>query len=206
MELAHLSTFAQAFIFAASLVFGLGPTNIFVLRQGLRGDCIGAAVFASILVDVLMIAASLLFVETALKLLPNLRTGLLAATSVFIVFYIIRLLRSAFGPGTAVDAPLSGSAQPRRVFLAALTLSLLNPYVWLDMLLIVGGYLQKIDSPQKAPATLGVISASLIWFPLIGYGAKTLGKTLTQDKTLRTLELASAAVLSWVLLGLCGLR
>ena len=200
MYSAEIAALLKSLAFCASLIVGLGPTNIFVIRQGIRRNCVGLAVLGSVIVDLLMIALSLFSLGAIIARVPELQSGLLLLATAYISVYAFRLLRSATVPSSEFEAEVL--LCPRQVFLTSLSFGLVNPYVWLDMLVLVGGFIQNFEPELRAWAALGACLASLIWFPMIGYGAASLRPVIGNPKVLRGLEIGSAGVLAWTLLGM----
>ena len=54
----YAPAFISGFALAAALIVAIGAQNIFVLRQGLRREYVGATVTFCITVDVLLMAAT----------------------------------------------------------------------------------------------------------------------------------------------------
>ncbi|MNT47746.1 Arginine exporter protein ArgO [compost metagenome] len=81
----------------------------------------------------------------------------------------------------------------RAVLLAALAVTLLNPHVYLDTVLLIG----SLGAQQAVPGAyaLGAASASLLWFATIAIGAARLAPWLARPGTWRLIELGVAAMM-----------
>ena len=72
-------------------------------------------------------------------------------------------------------------------------MTLLNPHVYLDTVLLIG----SLGAQQPVPGAyaLGAASASLIWFFTLALGAAWLAPWLARPTTWRLLDLAVAAMM-----------
>ena len=77
-----------------------------------------------------------------------------------------------------------------------LALTYLNPHVYLDTVVLVGG----IGAQQAGAARLGFVAgawaASATWFALLGFGAASLSGWLRRPAAWRAID-ASVAVVMW---------
>jgi L-lysine exporter family protein LysE/ArgO len=54
-------------------------------------------------------------------------------------------------------------------------LSLLNPHVYLDTVILLGGLGAREPSPGNVWFAAGAMTSSVLWFSGLGYGARLLG-------------------------------
>ena len=94
-ELSLFAAFAKGFALSAALIMAIGAQNMFVLRQGLRREHVGAIVLFCGTADALMIAAGVAGLGALLTVVPGLTLAL------------------RFWPGTA-SAPCAAPHTPRR--------------------------------------------------------------------------------------------
>ena len=81
----------------------------------------------------------------------------------------------------------------RAVLLSALAVTLLNPHVYLDTVLLIG----SLGAQQVEPGAyaLGAASASLLWFFSLALGTAWLAPWLSRPATWRTLDLLVATMM-----------
>ena len=79
------------------------------------------------------------------------------------------------------------------MLLSALAVTLLNPHVYLDTVLLIG----SLGAQQAVPGAyaLGAASASLVWFFTLALGAAWLAPWLARPATWRLLDLLVAAMM-----------
>jgi L-lysine exporter family protein LysE/ArgO len=80
-------------------------------------------------------------------------------------------------------------------FWAILGVTLLNPHVYLDTLIFIGGIGAQYGADDQLYFAMGAISASWVWFIALGYGAKLLRPTFENPKAWTILDIGIALVM-----------
>jgi L-lysine exporter family protein LysE/ArgO len=86
--------------------------------------------------------------------------------------------------------------------LTTLAITLLNPHVYLDTLVIIGGIGGTLDSEQKRWFLLGSVLASFVWFFGLGFASKKLIPFFESSKTWVILDTLIGVVMCWIATGL----
>ena len=188
-----MTSLASGFLLGLSLIVAIGAQNAFVLRQGLRGEHVGAVVLVCALSDAALIAAGVLgfgaLVATAPWVVPAFRWG----GAAFLLAYALRAGLSAWRGGEALD-PADGAGGGRRAVLVALGLTWLNPHVYLDTLALLGSLSTQAASP--ALFGLGAVVASFAFFAALGYGARLVRPVFARPGAWRVLDGIVAVVMA----------
>jgi L-lysine exporter family protein LysE/ArgO len=90
----------------------------------------------------------------------------------FLLWYGVRSWRAVFADGTLETGVGQDSISARQALIMVLALSLLNPHVYLDTVVLLGAIGSNFPAAQRPGFALGAISASIIWFSGIGFGAR----------------------------------
>jgi L-lysine exporter family protein LysE/ArgO len=198
-------TLLHGFTLSAGLIMQVGAQNAFVLKQGLRKEYVFIAAFSSTLFDNFFIFAGVLGI---FSLIPAYVKYITIAGSVFLLYYGATSLFSAFRKqkiAGQTDAEHQYTS-PKSVLLAASGFSLLNPNVYLDTIVIMGGFTAKYSVPGKVLFAIGAGIASLIWFFALGYGSRFLYPLFRKPRAWRVLDffvgclmIAMAFFLAWAL-------
>jgi len=168
------SSCLQGFVLCFGLIVPIGAQNAFVLRQGLRREHVTSVVLFCCAADSVLILAGVYGMAQALGDRPLLSRALALTGSIFLAWYgwkaILRMrnadnLRAA--PGGDVLGRGAAIAQ-------AAAFTLLNPHVYLDTVLLVGGIGAQQPVNLQAWFAAGACVASIVWFGLLGYGARWL--------------------------------
>jgi L-lysine exporter family protein LysE/ArgO len=119
---------------------------------------------------------------------PDLARALALAGAAFLAVYGWRALGRARKPGelrASEDGP--GLSLTAAVAQAA-AFTLLNPHVYLDTVLLVGSIGAQQPAGLRAWFVAGACTASLVWFGLLGFGARWLAPWFAKPKAWQLLD------------------
>lgn len=186
-----------------SLIVAIGAQNTYVLRQGLRREHVALVVAVCIVLDSALVALGVSGLAAFLAHSPLLMQAVALAGAAVLAWYGAQALRRALQP-QALLAQAQGLAQPPKQVLAqVLGISLLNPHVYLDTVLLIGSVGAQQPTAHQALFWLGASCASAIWFTSLGFGARWLAPVFARPLAWRLLDLTVAAMmvtLAWGLL------
>jgi L-lysine exporter family protein LysE/ArgO len=183
----------EGFLLSAGLIGGIGPRNTLILRQGLRRQHLWMIVVLCTLVDAVLItlgtvgAGAFIQSEWLIKLMTY--AGVAA-----LLYYGTCSFRAAFSPALAAKEAKTVPTR-RQIVMALLTVNFLNPNLYIDTMLLIGGTASKYQYDQRLWFAVGAIAASLVWFLVLSYGSALLAPFLKQPKVLRSIDLFSGALL-----------
>jgi L-lysine exporter family protein LysE/ArgO len=192
------AAFLAGFSIAAPLIVAIGAQNVFVLRQGLRREHVGAVVATCALIDALLMIIGVSGLAAAFGANRMALNAVALAGAIFLVAYGAAAARRAFkNQSMQIDAT-GQSMTLRSALLQTLALSLLNPHVYLDTVLLVGAVGAQ-QPPTLRPAFLaGSASASVLWFCGLGFGARWFTPLFAKPRAWRFLD-AFVALTMWAL-------
>ncbi len=177
-----------------SLIVAIGAQNAFVLRQGiLRQHVLPIVLICGLtdaLLEILGIAGIGFVVERAPVVLEVIRWGGVA----FLLWYAWGAARRAMQPGVLVadegDAAGAGSdaGSLKRAVLACLAITYLNPHVYLDTMVLMGSVGNAQGDPARWWFAMGGGVASIIWFAVLGYGARALTRFFATPRSWQILD------------------
>jgi L-lysine exporter family protein LysE/ArgO len=200
-----LSAFLAGLGIGASLIIAIGAQNAFVLRQGLRREHVTAVVVVCVLVDWVLIAAGSLGFGSLVRAFPLVTSLAAWGGALFLFGYGAMSWRSAANPA-ALSAETDGVSPPvgttKAAVLAALAVSLLNPHVYLDTVVLLGSIAAQYEGMLRAWFTMGAWVASLTWFSALGFGARLLAPVFEKPAAWRVLDVAIGVVMWWIATGL----
>lgn len=195
--------FLEGLALGASLIIAIGAQNAYVIRQGMKGEHVFAVAMVCALVDIVLITIGAAGVGTLIAQSPILRTGAAWGGALFLGVFGIISVRAAITakPGAwdkaDHDANERGAraARLKPAIIAAAAFSLLNPHVYLDTVVVLGGIAAQYETGVRVYFALGAMSASLIWFFGIGYGATKVAPYFRTVTGTRVLESIVAAIM-----------
>jgi L-lysine exporter family protein LysE/ArgO len=180
--------FVHGLALSLGLIVAIGAQNAFVLRQGLRREHVGSVVLFCAVADAVLIAAGVLGMAQALGQSPGLARALALAGAIFLAAYGWQALRRAGRPHRLTAAP-GGEGLHRGAALAqAAAFTLLNPHVYLDTVLLVGSIGAQQPAALRGWFIAGASGASLLWFGLLGFGARWLAPWFARPRAWQLLD------------------
>ena len=194
-------SYLNGMLVAFGLIMAIGTQNAFVLAQSLRREHHLSVAAVCTVCDAILITAGVLGLATLLQQHPLALDITRWGGVLFLVSYAFLAIRRAFS-----EQALSGSAAQRpgrtrrAVLLATLGLTLLNPHVYLDTMVLIG----SVGAQQSWPSWFicGAISASILWFFSLALGAAKLAPILNRPITWRLIDLLVAGMMlkvAWTL-------
>jgi L-lysine exporter family protein LysE/ArgO len=188
--------FMQGLGLGASLIMPIGAQNAYVIRTGIRGRHVLLTVATCILVDVSLIALGMsgfgALVESSPWLMALSRYG----GAAFLVWYGLRCLVSSW---RGADAPsLAGQAQAgtvRKALGTVLAMSLLNPHVYLDTVVLLGAVGSSLAVGHRSSFAAGAMAASLLWFSGLALLARRCAGVLGRPGVWRAVEAFTGATM-----------
>ena len=185
--------FLPGFFTGLSLIIAIGAQNAFVIRQGLTRRHVFAVVAICTVIDASLIALGIGGLGAAISGLP----WLLEVIRWFGVAYL-----TWFGIKSVISATKSQTLDPSgvesksvgKVIATVVTLSLLNPHVYLDTVIFVGG-VGNTFGENRWYFAFGAMLASLIWFTSIGYGAKAASRFMSKPIFWKILDAVIAVIM-----------
>jgi L-lysine exporter family protein LysE/ArgO len=195
---APFASFATGFTLGASLIMAIGAQNAFVLRQGLRREHVAAVVAVCAALDVALMCIGVSGLGAVLAGRPGWIQAATVAGALVLAWYSLSAFRRAFSPHS-LRTPLDGAAQPaRQVVAQALSISLLNPHVYLDTVLLVGSVGAQQAAGTQAAFLLGSGLSSTLWFAGLGLGARLLSPLFARPLAWRVLDALVGLTMAWI--------
>ena len=182
-----MSAALQGFSLGASLIVAIGAQNAFVLRQGLLRQYVGAIVLVCAAADALLIAAGVAGFGTLVAAHPSLLQSVRLAGAGFLFWYGVNAFRRAVRRSTLAPTP-SGVPGLARTLATCCALTFLNPHVYLDTVILLGGIAGGFAGSARAAFALGAMTASLAWFSALGFGARLLQPVFAKALAWRVLD------------------
>tara|TARA_B100001063_G_C16754868_1_gene552510 strand:- start:25 stop:645 length:621 start_codon:yes stop_codon:yes gene_type:complete len=191
MLFAYLTGFALSF----SLILAIGSQNAFVLRQAILRQHIGAIVLFCAVSDALLIMVgvgglSLLITDFVDQFSPWLFGG----AAIWLAGYGVLRMRDAFDNQTlTADEQPVGSLATSLSMAAILTFG--NPHVYLDTVVLIGTVSLQFDAMAKIAFAAGAMTASLVFFVILGYCGYLLSGFMRRPRSWRLLNSAIALIM-----------
>ncbi len=169
-----------------SLILAIGSQNAFVLKQGLKQEHVFVICLFCAISDSLLISAGVAGFSTVTAKYPNLVDIAKIGGAVFLLVYGLQSLYASVRKTHAISSDAQSVSSVKKALLLCFGFTWLNPHVYLDTLGLVG--MASTGSGNKLAFTIGAISASIVFFFSLGYGAKRLAPLFTNPKAWNVLD------------------
>ena len=184
----------EGFALSIGLILALGPQNVFVMRQGLMRSHVFAVCLACSLFDAALITAGVLGVGSILAGIQEAEFTIAIGASMFLISYGLLRIKSAINP-VGMSTEGEGESELAPTIAAAAAFTFLNPHVYVDTLLLIGGASSRYVGEERLAFGSGAATASFVFFFSLGYGARSLSEVLNKPKAWRYIDLSIAAIM-----------
>jgi L-lysine exporter family protein LysE/ArgO len=182
-----VSAFPAGFALSFSLILAIGAQNAFVLRQGLRREHVGVVILICCLSEAVLIFGGVAGFAAVAQAAPWALDVMRWAGAAFLLVYGLRSLWAARRPSAALVAAGSGSASLRAAVVTTLVLTWANPHVFLDTLGLLGAVATQYGEARWMFGA-GALTASCVFFLLLGYGARILAPLFARPQSWQVLD------------------
>lgn len=160
MELA-----SKGFLIAFSLFAAIGAQNVFVLKNGIMKNHIFYICLTCILCDIILVSIGIFGIASfiAKNKIITILFGVIGG--IFVLVYGLLALKSAFKADSSLILKNNGKRDTlQKTIIQTLFITLINPHVYLDTIVILGAISLPLDFYGKIFFACGVICASISWF------------------------------------------
>ena len=196
MVAGSIRAYATGLSLGISLIMAIGAQNAFVLRQGLARSHVPLVVAVCVLLDAILMTVGVSGVAGALGRTPWALAAVAIAGAGFLGWYGLAAAQRARSGTSALAIGSAGPRSAPQVLAQTLAVSLLNPHVYLDTVLLVGSVGAQQPGALRLAFLAGSCSASLGWFASLGFGARMLAPLFARPHAWRVLD-ALVALVMW---------
>lgn len=191
------ASFLAGLATSAGLIMAIGAQNAFVLSQGVRREYHWSIAGVCSLLDAVLITAGIAGMgvligqsELTLKLISW-------AGGAFLLWYGANALRSALRSESLNLSPNNFSSL-KSALLTTLALSLLNPHVYLDTVVLLGSIGGRYPDEERYWFGAGAALFSFVWFFSLSLGARWLAPLFRKPVSWRILD-GLVCLMMWTL-------
>lgn len=205
-----MSALVQGITLGLAMIVPIGAQNAFVLNQGIHRQHHLMVALICILCDIALIAFGVFGSGVVIKQWPWLLQFVTAGGILFLAVYGSLSLRSAWqsrGESACAEIePTVNDVRPRHhvgrwaVIGATLAVTLLNPHVYLDTVVILGSIGNQLLGHERWWFALGCLLASCMWFTGLSLGAARFSPVLRKPKIKQSIDFM-VGVIMWLLAG-----
>ncbi|EKO3369599.1 LysE/ArgO family amino acid transporter [Vibrio fluvialis] len=185
----------QGFGFGATMIIPIGAQNAYVLNQGIkRNHHLTTATICSFL-DIFFISLGIFGGGAILSQSELLLTFVTVGGIAFLTFYGLQSWKSAFTAQSEENATTTTARGRRAVILGTLAVTVLNPHLYLDTVVILGSIGGQFEGNDRLSFAIGTIMASFVWFYSLSIGAAKLAPTLSRPRVKQAIDIGVALMM-----------
>ena len=184
-------------------MLSLGPQNTFVLRHGLARDRVSLVAGVCLGCDIVIVVAATLGFGAIIAANPLTTRLLTGAGAGYLLLGATRMLRGACD-GRAPQPLGCSRGTPLATLLQAFGVSVLNPLVWVETVLVLSALASTLSLPLLPWFGLGAACGSLAKFSLLSFAARGLASLFVRHSVRRgfdalagTAMLAMTVIVAW---------
>lgn len=188
----------QGFGLNAGMIIPIGAQNAYVLNQGInRHHHITTATLCSVL-DILFVSAGIFGGGAILSQNELVLTSVTLGGILFLSYYGYLSLKSAFDYRVSSDKTKSVAKGRVAVIVGALAVTILNPQVYLDTVVILGSIGAQFEGDERIAFAIGTALSSIVWFYGLSLGAAKFATTLSKPRVKQGIDLVVALIMFFV--------
>jgi L-lysine exporter family protein LysE/ArgO len=161
-----------------SLIIAIGAQNAFVIRQGLNKQYVFLVVGVCSASDALLIVLGVGGLGQLLQRHPTILDFIKWFGVLYLTWFGVRSLLAVF-KDQALVAANEAKTSFKQVIGRTLGFTFLNPHVYLDTVIFLGGIGSQFKT-HKWDFAAGAVISSILWFTSIGFGAKAASKFMSR--------------------------
>ncbi|WP_394198417.1 LysE/ArgO family amino acid transporter [Litoreibacter albidus] len=182
-----MPVFFSGFALSFTLIMAIGAQNAFVLRQGIRREHVLLCVLVCAISDAVLITLGVTGFGALNEKMPWLGPIMSYGGALFLLAYGAMAIRSALTSTEALNVEGRARSDWRKVVATLLALTWLNPHVYLDTVILLGSIAAQYGE-DSAVFGAGAVTASFVFFLLLGFGARLLAPLFARPKAWRILD------------------
>jgi L-lysine exporter family protein LysE/ArgO len=185
----------SGFFLSLSLIMAIGAQNAFVLKQGLKKHHIFWVCLVCAMSDAVLIFLGIAGFGAAAEVFPALESIARYGGALFLLAYGVKSFISAFRTSHALEPAGEIPGALSRTVLTCLAFTWLNPHVYLDTVVLIGSIATQYEGVSRLQFGSGAISASIVFFFSLGYGARFLAPLFQRPVAWKVLDFAIGLVM-----------
>ncbi len=185
----------EGFLLGGGLIIAIGAQNAFILRQGLLRQHVFILCLIASVSDAALIVLGVAGMGRLVQSHPDVLFYVTLFGAAFLFVYAVLAAHRAIR-AQGLKPTKNGVGDLRRALSILLAFTFLNPHVYLDTIVLLGGISGQYSGMQRVIFALGASSASFVWFFLLGYGAQRLAPFFAKPAAWRALDGLIAVIMA----------
>jgi len=198
------SPLLQGLFLGASMIIPIGAQNSHILHHGIRKNHHFIAASICMICDVTLIALGVFGGAKLIATSPTLVMMISWGGILFLSAYAGLSFRQAWlnNYTNKQQSADKGFKKPWLVVASTLAVTLLNPHVYLDTVMVLGSVGGQFQGNEKIAFAIGTMLASILWFYSLAGAAAKMSPWLNQAKVKRVIDVVVGLIMCAIALSL----
>lgn len=181
-----LESYLTGLVVCGGIIVAIGAQNAYILSQAIRREHHWWSAGLCMVADIALFTLGMFGVSAALMAMPEALDILRWLGVAFLGWLAIQAFFRASRGRAALEAGEITKRSLKGVLFTTLAVTLLNPQVYLDTLLLI----PAVGAQQENATTFvaGASSASILWFGLVAWGGSALAPILSRPLAWRIID------------------
>lgn len=197
--MAITGSFMEGFAMGAGLIIAIGAQNAFVLKQGIRGEHRTVIALICALSDAVLITLGIAGMGYVFSSHPLITKTVSMAGAIYLAWFSLKCFLSALrGESMDLNGETVSPLSLRSAVITTLALTFLNPHVYLDTVVMLGGFGAARPQEIRPFFGAGAVSASFIWFFMLVFSGKLIAPLFRTRIAWRILDTIIGLVMIYI--------
>lgn len=188
----------QGLLLGGSLIIPIGAQNSHILNQAIKRNHHIMTATICTLCDVVLISAGVFGGGKLLGLNQHVLVTITLAGVAFLLTYGGMAFKNAWKYNYEEELESESVKSRKMVIMATLAVTLLNPHVYIDTVVVLGSVGAKFEMQDRIAFAVGTLMASVLWFYGLALSAASFSQWLCQAKVQRCIDVAVGCIM-WML-------
>lgn len=179
-------SYITGLVVCGGIIMAIGAQNAYILGLAIRREYHWWSAGLCISADIILLTAGMFGVSAFLLTMPNALEAMRWVGVVFLSWLAAQALFRAFSGRQGLSVEAGKARSLTKVIVATLAVTVLNPQVYLDTLLLI----PAIGAQQESAGVFvaGASTASILWFSLLAWGGAALSPWLSKPIAWRIID------------------
>ncbi|WP_286265157.1 LysE/ArgO family amino acid transporter [Thalassotalea atypica] len=179
----------QGLILGAGMIIPIGAQNSYVLSQGIKRNHHILAATICMVCDVILIGLGIFGGGKLIASHEYLMLAIGWGGILFLTVYASIAFKNAWQNQYQQAGQLKAANNRKKIIGTTLAVTLLNPHVYLDTVMILGSVGGTFDGNERLAFAIGTMLASILWFYSLALSAAKMAPWLGHPKVQRGIDI-----------------
>jgi L-lysine exporter family protein LysE/ArgO len=192
----HLLNIISGMLFVLAVIAGIGPQNLNTISHGIKKNYPYVVATTCFIADGSLVLVGCIGLNITSSKILNLLITVIGA--IFICYYLFVKIKSLISPHSRYKIS-SEVLSKKQAVIRALALTWLNPLVFIDTIIIIGGASSHFTGLNLLDFIIGALLGDLTWLFGLSYISQKLSYKLNRPKVWLFLDISTILIMLFIL-------